>query len=165
MSDLLLAVLGAASWSQQRSVQIPMFACERLPAGIMQKAAGQAGAGRAGGQSLGPWGTGAGHSGVSERRGLAKPFLKRPVQGCFSPCIFAFSPVLLQHFLIAGLPRHSSFWKYCNEPIKATPFKKEIEEIPGYYSGVPAPAGRLHPWEPCLCPHTVCHALAPAPNS
>lgn len=95
MSNLLLTV----SWSQQRSVQIPVFAWERPPAGIMQEAAGQAGAGRAGGQSLSPWGTGVGHSGVSKRRGLAKSVLERPVQCCFSQCVFC----LFSH-LVAAFP-------------------------------------------------------------
>lgn len=45
MLDLLLAVLRAASRSQQRSVQIPVFAQESPPAGIRQSAGRAAGRG------------------------------------------------------------------------------------------------------------------------
>ena len=91
MSDLLLAVLRAASRSQQKSVQIPMFAQESPPARIMREAAGQAGGWQGCGGKPRPLALGVQALGTPVSRGdvvLAKPFLRRLVQVCFSQCIF-----------------------------------------------------------------------------
>lgn len=117
MSGLLLAILRAASWSQQKPVQIPTFSQVSSPARVTQKAAGQAGAGRAVGGCPEPWPLGYKQWAQQYFRGMwCLPSLSSgDCCRIMSPTAFSdFFPILFQYFITAGFYRHSSFQKYWN---------------------------------------------------
>jgi len=84
MLDLLLAVLRAASRSQQKSVQIPVLAQESCPARIPWEAGGWQGCR----ECPDSWGTGAGHGGVSEGCGAGQALPRQTGAGLFLPAYF-----------------------------------------------------------------------------
>lgn len=117
MSDLLLAVLKAASWSQQKSVQIPVFAQESHPTEYRGRQQVRQGAGRAAGGCPGTWPLG--YRRWAELCLGGMWCLPSPSSGdqcgVASPSVFSdFPPVFFQHFIAAGRYRCSSFQKYWN---------------------------------------------------